>query len=73
MARKNPRTPDITSAKICSWYVRVSAKMQVENGGSIEAQMGMIGRAIDKIDTSFQQQDWRSLNGTAYNQAGGTG
>lgn len=39
MARKNPKTPDATRAKTCFLYVRVSTKMQVENGESIDAQL----------------------------------
>lgn len=39
MARKNPNEPDAARAKTCFLYVRVSTKMQVENGESIDAQI----------------------------------
>ena len=36
MARKNPRTHDATRPLSCVLYIRVSTKLQVEKGESIE-------------------------------------
>ena len=38
MARKNPKNPDATRPLSCVLYIRVSTKLQVEKGESIDAQ-----------------------------------
>ena len=38
MARKNPKTPDAAHSLSCVLYIRVSIKLQVERGESIDAQ-----------------------------------
>ncbi|WP_288570872.1 hypothetical protein [uncultured Mitsuokella sp.] len=38
MARKNPKMPDATHSLSCVLYIRVSTKLQVEKGESIDAQ-----------------------------------
>ena len=50
MARKNPKTPDAARPLSCVLYIRVSTKLQVEKGESIDAQRFELTRYAENHD-----------------------
>ncbi len=50
MARKNPKTPDAARPLSCVPYIRVSTKLQVEKGESIDAQRFELTRYAENHD-----------------------
>lgn len=50
MARKNPKTPDAAHPLSCVLYIRVSTKLQVEKGESIDAQRFELTRYAENHD-----------------------
>ena len=50
MARKNSKTPDAARLLSCVLYIRVSTKLQVEKGESIDAQRFELTRYAENHD-----------------------
>ena len=50
MARKNPKTSDAARPLSCVLYIRVSTKLQVEKGESIDAQRFELTRYAENHD-----------------------
>lgn len=50
MARKNPKTLDAARPLSCVLYIRVSTKLQVEKGESIDAQRFELTRYAENHD-----------------------
>ena len=50
MARKSPKTPDAAHPLACVLYIRVSTKLQVEKGESIDAQRFELTRYAENHD-----------------------